>query len=180
MYRLAVTALMMHKDQYRTTQKFHHVQRCSPVCCRDLKTPHAAAIGVKIGPYPTQGRNNDAARTGPVVPRGRSGGVRAGRALRAQHTGEEPPVNMGKKGKPHEAGTPGDAAVMYLGKAHEPVHRGQLSQQAKEGKKQYAYAFVSVYTEEEGNTFIQEVRKLVVEGDPGGQVELQVLSLSTG
>ena len=35
----------------------------------------------------------------------------------------------------------------------------------KKGKKQYAYAFVSVYTEEEGNTFIQEVRSLVVEGE---------------
>ena len=35
----------------------------------------------------------------------------------------------------------------------------------KKDRKQYAYAFVSVYTEEEGNTFIQDVRNLVVEGE---------------
>ena len=36
---------------------------------------------------------------------------------------------------------------------------------AKRNKKRYAYAFVSVYTEEEGNTFIQDVRSLIVEGE---------------
>ena len=36
---------------------------------------------------------------------------------------------------------------------------------AKRNKKRYAYAFVSVYTEEEGNIFIQDVRNLIVEGE---------------